>query len=67
MQISAYPYAANFAGGDAQSEVDGHDLRGTPEFVERVKGEPALLIPPVLLEQCKDRCKAVDNTSLAGL
>ena len=62
-----YPYAANFTQADELSTVDKHDFRGTASFVQHIKDQPSVLIPPLLLKDCEEKDQAVNNSSLAGL
>lgn len=62
-----FPYGANFCTADHQATIDSHDFRGTESFVQLLKEDPTVLIPPVLRKECEEKFQAVNNANLASL
>lgn len=64
--MQVYPYGANFAEA-GNTLVEGHDLRGTDEFVKSCQSNNSILIPPADLKALQDEGKPVSNATLSTL
>ena len=63
--MQVYPYGANFPHGAAHATVDGHDCRGTEDFVDLAINKPSLLLPPAIVKECEEQGKNISNATLA--